>query len=534
MKVAIFSTEDAKGGAARACQRLTHGLVKNDKVNINYFVKHATEGANYTLTLESDNNNFIETSIEKFYIKEKRTAVTNTLFSLSYNGSKLPDLSHFDIVNLHWIEHFISLNNLHELTHLKKPIVWTLHDMKPFTGGCHYSATCEAYKDDCGHCQQLSSDIKKLPKNVLDLKKEILNDANITVVAPSVWLADEAKKSSLFKNKRIEVIPYGIDSSIFKPTDKNIAKKMLRIDENSVVLAFGVMSHAERRKGFEELVQAMNLLKERLNEKKVVALFFGSYSDCYFPIPVINAGYIDSDEKLSLIYSAADIFVLPSLEDNLPNTILESLSCETPIVAFDTGGAKDIINDNNGIIVPKGDIGALSDEVCKLIENEALRAQKGKNGRQLVLHNYQLHHQASSYIKLFEELKNECFRYKVSTIDVNLYFDSIFSDIYRYNKTIKELQFSRNFNKFFEQVKNLDQGCVVYGNGTIGKTIKALVPDKIVGYVDISIEKHHPKNLKNMQFNKIIISVLGREEEIVKYLVEVLHIKKDKIITFEF
>jgi glycosyltransferase involved in cell wall biosynthesis len=532
MKVAIFCTEDAKGGAARACQRLTYGLVKNDKVNINYFVKHKTEDTNYTLTLESDDNDFIETSIEKFCIKEKRTTVTNTLFSLSYNDSKLPDLSHFDIVNLHWIEHFISLNNLYELTHLNKPIVWTLHDMKPFTGGCHYSATCEDYKGDCGHCQQLSSDIKKLPRNVLDLKKEILNDANITIVAPSVWLADEAKKSSLFKTKRIEVIPYGIDSSIFKPTDKNIAKKVLGVDENSVVLAFGVMSHAERRKGFEELVQAMNLLKERLNNKKVVALFFGAYSDCHFPIPVINAGYIDNDEKLSLIYSATDIFILPSLEDNLPNTILESLSCATPIIAFDTGGARDIINDSNGTIVPKGDIMALSDAVYKLIENEALRVQKGKNGRQLMLHSYQLHHQASAYLKLFEELKNKCFKYKFSTIDVNSYFDSIFGYVYRYNKTIKELQFSRNFNNFFEQVKKLDQDCVVYGNGTIGKTIQTLIPERVVGWVDIKDEKHHPRSLSDMQYDKIIISVLGRENEIATYLINELNVPKEKIVIF--
>lgn len=535
MKIAMFSTYDAGGGAARACVRLNYAFLSNPKIEVNYFVKNKIEDSSSTIVLNSRkySKEVIELDVNKTYINNNRTDLTNTLYSFSYSDVELPDLVDFDILNLHWIEYFISLQNLYELTLLNKPIVWTLHDMKPFTGGCHYSSTCREFEDDCSECQQLVNDKKKLPKSVLQVKHKIFKDANLTIVTPSVWLANEARKSSLFKNKRIEVIPYGIDSAIFKPIDKNIAKKHLGIEEESVVLTFGAISHAEKRKGFSELVQAMSLLKKKLGNKKVIALFFGSSSSDDFPLPVINVGHIDNDEKLSYIYSAADIFILPSLEDNLPNTILESLSCQTPIVAFDTGGAKDIIDNSNGKIVTKGDVQALCDEVYMLIEDEELRTQKGKNGRQLILNKYQLHHQALAYTKLFSELQNENFKYRNLNLDVNSHFEKII----KYTKeTLSPKTFMENYNIFFKLVEELkynNKKYVVYGNGTIGKTIQALIPDKIIGYVDIADEKHHPLNLNNMNYDKIIISVLGREGEIIKYLMQELSIDIDRIVTLE-
>jgi glycosyltransferase involved in cell wall biosynthesis len=451
---------------------------------------------------------------------------------------QLPILDNFDIINLHWIARFLSLNNLFELSRLNKPLVWTLHDMRAFTGGCHYSADCDKFVSNCENCPQILSDKYSLTTKILQMQKEIFENSNIAVVTPSEWLASEARKSLIFKDKDIHVIPYGVDSSIFKPTDKTRAKKMLKLSEDTIVLTFGVMSHHEKRKGFQELIKAMEILKSKVSSIKIVALFFGANFSDEFPLDIVNIGLIEDDIKLSLIYSAADIFILPSLEDNLPNTILESLSCETPVVAFNTGGAKDIVNDNNGKVVPKGDIHALCDEVFELIKNKELRVKKGKNGRKLILEQYQLKHQAIAYMKLFEHLKQRQFNQKNLDVNINQELDCFVGKVVKELKVEdkKSLEFSRNYNKLYEQIINLrncSQKYLLYGNGTIGKTIRALIPDKIVGYVDIADKNNPPKNLENMQYDKIIISVLGRENEIKAYLMNELNVSQNKIITLE-
>jgi glycosyltransferase involved in cell wall biosynthesis len=540
LKISVFSTSDIDGGAARASARLSYGLLKNNEVSVAYYVKSKKEDIDTTKLLIKKDNIYedIELLIQRNYINTNRTDLTNTLFSFSYSDIKLPKLDSCDVINIHWIEKFLSIHNLYELTKLNKPIVWTLHDMKPFTGGCHYSAGCDSFINNCKVCPQLIDDSCSLTSKVLDMKREIFENSNITIVTPSVWLGEEVGKSTVFKNKRVEVIPNGVDSTIFKPMDKKLAKNYLGIDENSIVLTFGVMSHAEKRKGFDELIESIKLLKNKITDKNVIALFFGTALNQNFPIPSINIGRIDDDKKLSIVYSAADIFILPSLEDNLPNTILESLSCQTPIVAFDTGGAKDIINDDNGKIVPKGDIKALSDEIYNLIIDKNQREKKGKNGRELILLKYQLQHQADAYIELFKELKNEKFNYIEKKIDVNTIFDSLIGSSIRKHQSADKLllEFSRNYNKIYTQIIKLKESnlsFVIYGNGTVSKTIQALIPKQIVGYVDMAEKDNHPKKLLNMKFDKIIISVLGREDSIIKYLVDELEVSKDKIVTFE-
>ncbi|WP_345993139.1 glycosyltransferase [Sulfurimonas sp. HSL-1716] len=545
MKVALFSTTDNSGGAARATYRLKRGLQNMQNIDIDYFVSHKADDLSQAKKLDFKNGDLKEADSAFYsnYIVKNRTALSNTLFSFSYEDTSLPGLDEYDVINLHWIEFFLSLNNLYELTRSNRPIVWTLHDMKPFTGGCHYSSTCKGYESDCSECPQLINDSKSLPKTVLQAKREILKNANITIVAPSQWLADEARKSSLFKDKRIEVIPNSIDSSVFKAIDKAEAKGSLGIDKEKIVLTFGVMNHSEKRKGFFELVEAMKMLKERIKELDVIGLFFGGECSDDFPIPVINLGLVDNDEELSRIYSAADIFILPSLEDNLPNTILESFSCQTAVVAFDTGGAQDIISEENGKIVAKGDIKALSDAVYELIIDKKSREDKAKNGRELIVQQYQLHHQAKAYNKLFEELKEESFYYQDRNIDVNSYFDALLGLTCRSFLPTKKLRFSQNFNKFFEQINSIEEQCIIYGHGTIGKVIYKLIPEKIVAFVDISSNViscdiavgavYSPKNLPNMQYEKVIISVFGREEEIINYLLKESGVQKDRIITLD-
>ncbi len=544
MNVAVFSTNDVIGGAARASARLCDGLWKMNGIHVEYLVKNKKSTLGKTKILKCANINLedIESVVSDYLINSNRTSLSNTLFSFSYADCDLPDLTRFDILNLHWIESFLSLNNLNELVKLNKPIVWTLHDMKPFTGGCHYSADCDKYQFKCLDCVQLIDNTQQLAQKVLHVKQEIFNHANITIVSPSRWLANKASESALFKNKRIEVIPNSVDSCVFRAIDKIEAKRKFGIDKGSIVLTFGAMSHIENRKGFRELYRAIELLKDKISDQNLVALFFGSDCANDFPIPIVNIGHVDNDEMLSYVYSAADIFILPSLEDNLPNMILESLSCATPVIAFDTGGAGDIINEDNGKIVPKGDVKALSEAIIELIENKEKREQQGKNGRKLIEQKYQLYNQALLYRKLFEELESEKFIYQDRKINIKSYFDELIGFVYRSSPVGNKIVFSKQYNKFFKQVEQCKKNeiVVIYGYGTIGKTIQALIPEHTIVFVDQKSdliskdiqrnEVYSPGNLSNMKYDKIIISVLGREDKIEHYLTKELGVLKEKIV----
>ena len=535
MKIAQFSTNDIQGGAAKASYRLFESL---QSTSVTYFVKNKTLTNSNIITLEptQSQNTSLEHKIHTFHINKNRANISNTLFSFTYNDIQLPNLMAYDIINLHWIDYFLSLNNLYELVLLNKPIVWTLHDMKPFTGGCHYSSGCEEYQKKCKACIQLKQDDFNLPKKILKLKKTIFRNANITLVTPSKWLKKEAKKSSLFKNKPIKVIPNAVNSNIFKAHKKKEAKKYFNINTNSIILGFGAASHTEQRKGFKELLKALETIKDDLNKLNVKALFFGTSQTDNFPIETINLGHIKDEDTLSKVYSACDIFVLPSKEDNLPNTILESLSCATPIIAFNVGGIKDIVSNKNGILVKKNDTKALSNAILSLIKNKKLRRKLGIQGQKLIQEEYQLQHQEKKYLKLYNKLHLQPNNKRNNKGHIKTNLKKFFNEITNYtiinNPENESITFSKNFNTFFNQIKKLDSTnkYVIYGNGTIGQTIQKLLSKNIVDYVDINDINHHPKNLITMQYDKILISVLGREKEILSYLTEELNINRDKII----
>jgi glycosyltransferase involved in cell wall biosynthesis len=323
--------------------------------------------------------------------------ISNTLLSLGYSGfnvAELESIIHSDIINLHWITSgFLSPLNIKNLLDLGKPIVWTLHDMWAFTGGCHYTAGCENYQNDCLNCPQLSEDIFKLPYHLLLEKIEYFNHPNLTIVTPSQWLAKCAKKSQVFQNHRIEVIPYSLDTNIFQPIDKLEAKKNLNLNPDDIILLVGAVTGKEKRKGFLELINSLKLCQHNeqfsdlTKNNRLKICCFGEPKEALqeLGITVISFGNVDEDKKLSLIYSAADIFILPSLEDNFPNTMLESMSCGTPVIAFDIGGIPDLIkNKVSGIIIPYNNIELMSEKIIQLINDRELCVSMGKKSREII------------------------------------------------------------------------------------------------------------------------------------------------------
>ncbi|WP_233564671.1 glycosyltransferase family 4 protein [Methanohalophilus sp. RSK] len=304
-----------------------------------------------------------------------------------------------DIVHLHWIcGGFVPIR---QVAKIKQPIVWTLHDMWAFTGGCHYNDTCDKYKQECGGCPQLGSNSENDLSNwVWKRKKKYWDDLDFTVVTPSNWLAECARSSSLFDDKRIEVIPNGLDLQKYKPVDKEEARKALNLPQDKNLILFGAMnSTKDKRKGFQYLKSAINMLSEDLEFEAIV--FGNSDSDDQLDIPVNYLGRIP-DNMLTSVYSAADMFVALSLQDNLPNTVMEALACGTPSVAFDIGGMSDmIVHKENGYLAKPFDTEDLAKGIEWVVESDQRKKSLSENARKHVEGNYELKNIAQRYGELY-------------------------------------------------------------------------------------------------------------------------------------
>ena len=245
-----------------------------------------------------------------------------------------------NLVHLHWIAG--SMLRIEDLEKIEVPIIWTLHDTWAFTGGCHYTGTCSRFQFECGKCPQLGSfSSNDLSHSIWLRKRDVYKKLNLTIISPSRWLAEQASKSSLFAGKEIKLIPYGIDLNTFRPIDKAAAKKYLGLNSPEPILLFGAQWLTDPRKGGDLLFSAL----EKINYPCTL-LTFGEGEIGFVNnknLTVRSLGSMQDNLSLALIYSAADVFLCPSREDNLPNTILEAMACATPCIAFDIGGMADMI-----------------------------------------------------------------------------------------------------------------------------------------------------------------------------------------------
>lgn len=425
MKLVQVSTYDIQGGAALAAYRLHRGLREIGE-DCRMLVRHKASADDKVFrvfpqnqTETTDEDFFLSTVIQNHYIDSHRTDISNTMFTLPYPGFDLANLSpvqEADIINLHWVAGYQSPVTLQRLFQLGKPVVWTLHDQWAFTGGCHYTAGCVKYRRDCSSCPQLADDPFDLPASILQDKLALFAQANLTIVTPSRWLAGCVRESALFKGLRVEVIPNSLDTEFFSPLPKAEAKKDLGLPRETVTLLFGAIDGAEKRKGFQELLTAVRYglaipdFRTLVERGQLKILCFG-YPDAALEqagLPVMALGYLDSLEKIRTAYSAADLFVLPSLEDNLPNTILEALSCGTPVVAFAAGGIPEVVTDGvNGKLISVGDSHKLAQAILSLVFHPEERDFMGRNGRNLMVEQYPLPVQAQRYKYLYQELCRE-------------------------------------------------------------------------------------------------------------------------------
>ena len=420
MKIVHIINSDTRGGAPKAAYALNKALISVG-VDSRMLVQRKFSKDKNVLSF---NNSFIDRQKTNYRMltdliqMKLHTQTEKGRFSF---GSVGLDISHHkivreaDIIHLHWInEGYLSLKSLSRLAALKKSIVWTLHDMWAFTGGCHYSAGCLEYEKSCGNCPYLKSPSEKdYSREFWEKKNELYNRLNPTIVTPSNWMGACAKKSSLLNKFSINVIPNPIDTSVYKPIEKSSARKTLNLPDNKTLILYGSLNVQEERKGYKQFVNAIQeLIKNHPNFKnEIELLMYGTASSeelKLLPFKVNSFGRITNEEVLVACYNAADIFIAPSLEDNLPNTVMESLSCGVPVAAFNIGGMPDMIeHKKNGYLAEPYSIGDLVEGIYRLISDKSINEELRKAARTKTIDNFSFEIIGNKYKTFYEKLLNQ-------------------------------------------------------------------------------------------------------------------------------
>lgn len=312
-----------------------------------------------------------------------------------------------DLIQLHWVAEFLDYEAFFSWLPNKMPLVLTLHDMANFTGGCCYDMGCGRFAQECGACPQLGSgDESDLTRQIWRRKQKYyasLNPDRVMIVTPSRWLGAEVSRSPLLSRFPRSVIPYGLDLEVFQPRDRRVAREVLGIPLETRVLLFIAAGIHEPRKGFALLCRALDGIE---SHSRMLLLCVGAGASTEFPrCPCTHIDGVTDDRFLSFIYSAADVLVAPALADNLPNTILESIACGTPVVALTAGGVPDAVRpDVTGLLATPGDAAELRDAILGLLNNDVKRAEMSRKCRQVAVAEYELGVQARRYLKLYEKL----------------------------------------------------------------------------------------------------------------------------------
>lgn len=420
MKVVLVNTTDSGGGAAIACKRLMEALTL-EGVDVRMLVmtkkSRLVQVQPFRSTKAQRKLSFFRFVYERltflFHEKDKSVRFAFSLANIGVDISNHSWIKEADIVHIHWINAgFLSLKNINQILTKKKNVVWTLHDMWLFTGGCHYAGTCKNFKIACGECPMLKKPLENdLSNRIWNKKSDIFDQHHLNIITCSRWLAAVASSSSLLKTATINSIPNPISLTQFKPEDKELIRKKWNITNEQFLLLFGAANVQDKRKGFSYLVDALNILIDMGIEKNQLNIVvFGkakNFDVSILPYPVHHLGVIKSTEKMTDIYAMADLFVLPSLEDNLPNTVMESMACATPVIGFNIGGIPEMVDSyENGIIVDEISALALAKGIQYCIKNPELQ-EWGFKARQKVEQEYNNQKIAQKYYQAYSEISEK-------------------------------------------------------------------------------------------------------------------------------
>lgn len=381
MKILIVNTSERTGGAAVAANRLMKAL-NNYGVKAKMLVRDKETD---TLTVAE----LPKSPMKRWHFLWERLVVFCRLhfskqhlfeIDIANAGTDITNLREFqeaDIIHLHWINQgMLSLDNINKILRSDKAVVWTMHDIWPATAICHYTRGCGYFKSGCHQCQLLpgGGSQNDLSTSIWNQKQRMLSEHNISFVACSKWLEGEAKKSALLKNQHIFSIPNPIDTHIYHPQNKQEARQRLGLPTDKQIILFVSQRVTDDRKGMAYFTAATKQLVETYPNLNATVAILGGHSEdvaSQLALPAIPLGYVNDEKRIVDIYNAADVFVLPSLEDNLPNTLMEAMACGVPCVGFKVGGIPEMIDhQQNGYVARFRDADDLAAGMGWVLNNE--------------------------------------------------------------------------------------------------------------------------------------------------------------------
>lgn len=416
MKIVHISDSDSGGGAAHAMSRL-HEALQRLGVDSRVLVRTSAAAGNAveTIATRGDADDLfpaVREAVVRQYVELNRTGITNTHFSLHIDGvdvSRMPVVASSDIVHLHWTASFQTPADVRALLDVK-PVVWTLHDVEPLTGGCHFPVDCGGYLDDCAGCPQLLHDPFRVTATTLRDKKSLWAGGRPTFVAPSRYMADCARRSAVAHHAGASVvhIPHGIDIEAFRPRSKAAARSALGVPVDGLYVLCGSNHNGETRKGLRFLGRVLAAAKTGATDPSELKLLTVGEPKLDLHgldgTDVFQLGRLPLD-MMPMVYAAADVFLHPSVEDNFPCMLLESLSCGTPAIAFDIGGIADIVQDEVcGRLVAAGDELAMAAALSSLVRDRHMLHGMSERARAHVEEHFSDISIARKHAELYEDV----------------------------------------------------------------------------------------------------------------------------------
>ncbi len=423
IKVLHLSTFHLAGGAGIAAARLNRALNKNGVRSGLLVAKTPVDEPNVSVLNDGVPGKFffwLRFIAERlFFLPYERSPEVRYSFSPAVSGKDLTGhrlVKEADIIHLHWVNFgFLSIGDIGRLLSLGKPVVWTLHDMWAFTGGCHHSGECDHFMSSCGNCKFLKRPGEKdLSYGRLLLKKQLWKPGKgFKAVACSRWLGHRAQSGSLWQPSDVISIPNPLDTSLFRRVENFNQYAGLGLSAGKTYILFAAAKVSAKGKGFGFLHEALRILARKKPEagQKLGLLILGADDGGALddiPLEARFLGYIGSDEMLVKVYNAASLYVTPSVEDNLPNTVMEAMACGTPVVGFRTGGIPEMIDHKvNGYVADYKSPESLAEGILWVLENNTGGALS-EAARQKVLREYDEKVVAARYHELYKSLLSGC------------------------------------------------------------------------------------------------------------------------------
>jgi glycosyltransferase involved in cell wall biosynthesis len=398
MKILFVNSYDSRGGAAKASIRIFESVNSLQGLEASFIVKKK-ESLNVQIkehnSILTKINFFFEKIIKLLFLKNKKI-FSFPIFNNSDFFNVLKKLEP-DLIHMHWVnDGFIQIS---DLMNIEQPILWTLHDDWPFTGGCHLTHECTKYIDCCNGCPHTR--LIDITSRSLSKKKKIFNNINLSICSPSQWLMDKSLSSNLFKNFLHFQIPNPINIKLFY---KNELAEIFSDQRPNKIILFGAHNFDEdSNKGFKILLQALSIID---NNNFTLAVF-GNKTKLDlkdYSFKVIDLGKIYDEKFLIDVYSSADFIVAPSLQENFSNIILESMSCSLPVIAFNVGGNSDLIlHKVNGYLCKNVSYQDLADGIKWMLHTKKLE-NLSTSSRKYVEENFTYEKISFKYLNAYKKI----------------------------------------------------------------------------------------------------------------------------------